>query len=252
MSYEGGGWRSRRAACPSRSASRRRRDRPVDSSCCTGSRTERQRCRSSGGCGWQRRGIPMSGVSNGAHGSARLGVRAGVVRQSARGPLPNLADRIAGEPIRGGWRGHWSGHEIFAVLIRVLDSGEVVATRLVDGKVTCSTVGSGRLLCVSLIGLPLSTLQPLTSCTRHPVRTRRSRFPSPSGSPPGTSPPRRYSPSTRRSRCFLGCLTDLDCPCEPVENGQGDTAISVLATPSFEPPALVRRVGSRKKIYPDP
>ena len=60
----------------------------------------------------------------------------GVVLQSARGPLPNLAEWIAGEPIRGSWWGHSSGHEIFAVLTRVLDSGEVVATRLVDGKVT--------------------------------------------------------------------------------------------------------------------
>ena len=60
----------------------------------------------------------------------------GVVLQSARGPVPNLAERIAGEPIRGSWAGHPAGHEIFAVLTRVLDSPEVIATRLVDGKVT--------------------------------------------------------------------------------------------------------------------
>ena len=60
----------------------------------------------------------------------------GVVLQSARGPVPSLAERIAGEPIRGSWWGHSSSHEIFAVLTRILDSGEVVATRLVDGKVT--------------------------------------------------------------------------------------------------------------------
>ena len=60
----------------------------------------------------------------------------GVVLQSARGPVPNLAEQIAGEPIRGSWWGHSSGREIFAVLNRLRASGDVVATRLIEGKVT--------------------------------------------------------------------------------------------------------------------
>ena len=60
----------------------------------------------------------------------------GIVLQSARGPVPNLAEYVAGEPIRGSWWGHASGHEIFAVLSRVLNSTDVIATRLVDGKIT--------------------------------------------------------------------------------------------------------------------
>ena len=60
----------------------------------------------------------------------------GVVLQSARGPLPNLAEHIAGGPIRGSWWGHSSGHQIFAVLTRVLDSPDVIATRLVNGRIT--------------------------------------------------------------------------------------------------------------------
>jgi hypothetical protein len=60
----------------------------------------------------------------------------GVVLQSARGPVPNLAEQVAGEPIRGSWWAHTSGPEIFAVLTRVLNSPDVVATRLVNGKVT--------------------------------------------------------------------------------------------------------------------
>jgi hypothetical protein len=60
----------------------------------------------------------------------------GVVLQSARGPLPNLAEHIAGESIPGSWWGHTSGHRIFAVLDDLLESGEVVATRLVEGKIT--------------------------------------------------------------------------------------------------------------------
>jgi hypothetical protein len=60
----------------------------------------------------------------------------GIVLQSARGPVPNLAAHIAGEPVRGSWWGHPSGHEIFAVLTRLLDSSDVIAMRLVEGKVT--------------------------------------------------------------------------------------------------------------------
>jgi hypothetical protein len=60
----------------------------------------------------------------------------GVVLQSARGPVPNLAEHIAGEPIRGSWWGHSSGPEIFAVLNRLRGSEDVVATRLIEGRVT--------------------------------------------------------------------------------------------------------------------
>jgi hypothetical protein len=60
----------------------------------------------------------------------------GVVLQSARGPVPNLAERVAGAPIRGSWWGHPAGREIYAVLNRVRSSPDVIATRLVDGKVT--------------------------------------------------------------------------------------------------------------------
>ena len=60
----------------------------------------------------------------------------GIVLQSAKGPVPNLADWVAGEPIRGSWWGHPAGHEIFVVLGQVLASDDVVATRLINGKVT--------------------------------------------------------------------------------------------------------------------
>jgi hypothetical protein len=60
----------------------------------------------------------------------------GIVLQSAKGPVPNLADWVAGEPIRGSWWGHPAGHEIFALLGQVLASDDVVATRLINGKVT--------------------------------------------------------------------------------------------------------------------
>jgi hypothetical protein len=60
----------------------------------------------------------------------------GMLLESARGPLPNVAALIAGEPIRGSWWGHPSGHAIFEALNSLADSPDVVRTRLVNGKVT--------------------------------------------------------------------------------------------------------------------
>src|SRR4249919_3768352 len=60
----------------------------------------------------------------------------GMLLQSARGPLPNVADLVAGEPISGSWWGHPQGHAIFAALQSLDDSPDVVRLRLVNGKVT--------------------------------------------------------------------------------------------------------------------
>ena len=62
--------------------------------------------------------------------------REGIVLQSARGRVPNLAEFVAGERIRGSWWGHAKGHEIFHAVTHVVDSGEVLVCPLVDGKVT--------------------------------------------------------------------------------------------------------------------
>ncbi len=56
--------------------------------------------------------------------------------ESARGPVPNVAQFIAGEPISGSWWGHRAGKEIYAILEIVEDSDDVVRTRLIDHKVT--------------------------------------------------------------------------------------------------------------------
>ena len=60
----------------------------------------------------------------------------GVVLASARGPVPNVAELVAGEPIRGSWWAHPAAHQIYAVLGELLASGDVAATRLVNGRVT--------------------------------------------------------------------------------------------------------------------
>jgi hypothetical protein len=62
--------------------------------------------------------------------------RHGIVLQAARGPVPSLAEEIAGGPIRGSWWGHPKGHEIFRVADAVSESDEVLVCKLVDGKVT--------------------------------------------------------------------------------------------------------------------
>jgi hypothetical protein len=63
-------------------------------------------------------------------------VENGMLLQSARGPLPNVAELVAGEPIKGSWWGHPKGHEIFTTLSTLDDSPDVVRMRLVNGKVT--------------------------------------------------------------------------------------------------------------------
>ena len=65
-----------------------------------------------------------------------LMIEHGILLQSAKGPAPNLADLVAGEPIKGSWWGHPRGHEIFAAINLVRDSPDVVALRLIKGKIT--------------------------------------------------------------------------------------------------------------------
>jgi hypothetical protein len=60
----------------------------------------------------------------------------GVVLQSARGPVPNVAQFIAGEPIRGSWWGHAAGKDIYAVLNFLDESEDIVSTRLINQKLT--------------------------------------------------------------------------------------------------------------------
>jgi hypothetical protein len=62
--------------------------------------------------------------------------RHGVVLMAARGPVPSLAEAIAGEPIRGSWWGHPKSRHLYRMFGTVCDSGQVLVCRLVGGKVT--------------------------------------------------------------------------------------------------------------------
>jgi len=62
--------------------------------------------------------------------------RHGIVLQAARGPLPNLAEAIAGSTIRGSWWGHPKGREIFHAVKAIGASPDVLVCKLVEGKIT--------------------------------------------------------------------------------------------------------------------
>lgn len=62
--------------------------------------------------------------------------RHGLVLESAHGPIPDLAEAVAGEPIRGSWWGHPRAREILLCRRAVRASPDVLVCRVAHGKVT--------------------------------------------------------------------------------------------------------------------
>jgi hypothetical protein len=60
----------------------------------------------------------------------------GVLLESATGPIPNVAQLVAGEPITGSWWAHPVSHEIFDAINRLAASPDVARMRLVNGRIT--------------------------------------------------------------------------------------------------------------------
>jgi hypothetical protein len=60
----------------------------------------------------------------------------GIMLESGHGPVPNLAEAIAGERIGGSWWRHPKGRSIFAATRAVRESPDVLVCRLLGGKVT--------------------------------------------------------------------------------------------------------------------
>lgn len=60
----------------------------------------------------------------------------GVVLASAKGPVPSIAEEVAGEPIVGSWWSHPRGTQIFDALSSIDDSLDIRCFKLVDGKIT--------------------------------------------------------------------------------------------------------------------
>jgi len=63
-------------------------------------------------------------------------VEQGMLLESARGPIPNCAELVAGEPIRGSWWAHPAAHQIYDVINALDDSPDVARLRLINGKIT--------------------------------------------------------------------------------------------------------------------
>jgi hypothetical protein len=91
----------------------------------------------------------------------------GVVLESGRGPVPSLAEAVAGEPIRGSWWGHPKGNDIFLCSRAVRKAPEVLVCRLIGGKVTyihrrlwpalvrlAETFNAGRLAAIQEVHTP--------------------------------------------------------------------------------------------------
>jgi hypothetical protein len=60
----------------------------------------------------------------------------GIVLMAARGPVPSLAEAIAGGPIRGSWWSHPKARQMYRAFEAVRGSGRVLVCRLIGGKVT--------------------------------------------------------------------------------------------------------------------
>jgi hypothetical protein len=60
----------------------------------------------------------------------------GMLLESARGPLPNVAELVAGEPIAGSWWSHAASHAIYRTINELGASPDVVRLRLVNRKIT--------------------------------------------------------------------------------------------------------------------
>jgi hypothetical protein len=60
----------------------------------------------------------------------------GIVLESARGPVPSIAEAIVGEPIKGSWWSHPRAKEIFRVTRALRSSDSVLVCRLVASRIT--------------------------------------------------------------------------------------------------------------------
>ena len=63
-------------------------------------------------------------------------VARGVLLESAKGPIDNVAALVAGEAISGSWWGHPAGHAIFNTINELADADDVIRLKLVKDRIT--------------------------------------------------------------------------------------------------------------------
>ncbi len=79
---------------------------------------------------------PETAVTMTGQDAIRFVEKHGIVLESAHGPVPCLADEIAGQRIKGSWWSHPESHTIHRLTGEVRRSSLIHVCRLVEGKVT--------------------------------------------------------------------------------------------------------------------
>jgi DNA alkylation repair enzyme len=165
--------------------------------------------------------------------------RHGIVLQAARGPVPSLAEAVAGERIRGSWWGHPRGGEIFRLAGAVCDSGDVLVCRLVEGKITYVHRRLWPALVRLASRLPAGALDAVeeehTAAGRH--RTRLTRFPRWVPSAVRTAARGLPEEEARRQLAFLFGASET-----PAEVARGiERRVAALRSPTTASVRAVRR-----------
>lgn len=89
--------------------------------------------------------------------------RHGVVLEAAQGPVPSVAEAIAGEPVRRSWWSHPKSHEIFAVTRATATMfSYAVSSR---GRSRLSIGGCGQLSSERRAGFHRITFRKCARCT---------------------------------------------------------------------------------------
>ncbi|MBN4080886.1 hypothetical protein JYT44_00840 [Caldithrix abyssi] len=60
----------------------------------------------------------------------------GIVLESAKSSVPNVAEFIAGKSITGSWWGHPQANEIFQITRKIRASNDILVCRFIEGKIT--------------------------------------------------------------------------------------------------------------------